>query len=320
MVLAPSLLSKMSNRLTAWTARLRVCGLLARKTKNKAVYFMKNLRKKNGAFTLIELLVVIAIIAILAALLLPALARAKAKAQRISCTNNLKQVGLAIRTWGIDNNGSYPMQLSKSAGGASESVGFRVLTPPVGATPATRGVWDFFQVMSNELSTPKILACPAEFESSARQVASTFAFTVAANSANSIPFTNDLNCSYFMGVDASETSSQMFLTGDHNLGDNGNPPTTAFGTAPGSTPAGTRFFVSLGTNVTSATAATAPSWMDNTHSKQGNVGLSDGSVQGFSRSSFLNAVANTGDTSRTAGVFVQAAGTGGPGCNRIQLP
>jgi len=281
---------------------------------------MKNMRKQNTAFALIELIVVIAIIVILAASLLPALARTRAQAQRIGCANNLKQVGLSFRTWAADHNGAMPMRLPHAAGGASESVGFRVLTPPVGANPATRGVWDFFHVMSNQLSTPKILACPAEFESSARQVASTFAFTVPPNSPYSIPFTNDLNCSYFTGVDASETSPRMFLTGDHNLGDNANPPTTAFGTAPGSTPAGTRFFVSLGTNVTSATAATAPSWMDNTHSKQGNVGLSDGSVQGFSRSSFLNAVANTGDTSRTAGVFVQAAGTGGPGCNRIQLP
>jgi prepilin-type N-terminal cleavage/methylation domain-containing protein/prepilin-type processing-associated H-X9-DG protein len=64
-------------------------------------------KKKNG-FTLIELLVVIAIIAILAAMLLPALARAKEKANRANCLNNLKQWGLAQTMYVDDNNQTFP--------------------------------------------------------------------------------------------------------------------------------------------------------------------------------------------------------------------
>src|SRR5258708_29876421 len=63
-------------------------------------------RARHGGFTLIELLVVIAIIAILAAMLLPALAKAKERGRRARCVSNLRQMGTAIQIYAADNNDS----------------------------------------------------------------------------------------------------------------------------------------------------------------------------------------------------------------------
>jgi len=250
---------------------MRICH--HRTSKTNQTERMKRILKQKKAFTLIELLVVIAIIAILAAMLLPVLAAAKRRAQRINCVSNLKQVNLALRIWEGDNNNLYPMAVSTSIGGALERV---ASVANNNGTYAPSGITNIFTSCSNELSTTKIIWCPADSTRSAATNFSEVGITAAPGTAQGVG-TNAI--SYFVCGDASETYPQMVLDGDRNIGTTATAPAPAITAVNG---------YALGTG-----ASVGPSWAwsaNDLHLKVGNIGFADGSVAEESASGLQNAL------------------------------
>ena len=101
------------------------------------------------AFTRAELLVILAVLALLTLVVLPALANSRPRSHRVICANNLRQIGMAMQTWGNDFGDRPPYDVPYSEGGTL-------------GHPLAPNTWLHFSWVSNELVSPKVLFCPSD--------------------------------------------------------------------------------------------------------------------------------------------------------------
>lgn len=243
----------------------------------------RSLRQHSG-FTLVDLAMVLASLALLIVVFLllnPSQPNGRCRAARISCVNNLKQVGLAYRIWSNDHEDRFPWQLPLNKGG---------IVPDSTQVGSDFGeLVHAFLAISNELTVPKILVCPSDTKQKAT------GFELAA----SIPFggrglrNSSANLTYMVGWDADETRPQTILSGDPNC-------TEALPAGDGRAGvSGTVKSYGIGSAGDGTLVQKGVKWNQSLHNGNGNLGMADGSVHQVS-SAQLGAMLASGAGSTNA--------------------
>jgi prepilin-type N-terminal cleavage/methylation domain-containing protein len=152
----------------------------------------------KAAFTLIELLVVIAIIAILASMLLPSLAKAKAKGLQTKCISDNKQMALSFQMWADDNNdGKYPWNKGRG----------QISGPDSSKAPISGQLRTNWSALKAYLVNPKVLTCPADTKRSPINSWDIFNVTLEFRT----------NLSYMFCLDAIPAHPGAILTADNYM-------------------------------------------------------------------------------------------------------
>ena len=204
--------------------------------------------RRRRAFTRVELCAGLAAVALLGLLALPALASAQSRGHTAQCLNNLRLMGRAVQMWASDFQGQAPWRTRVEDGG---------LQPGAGSRPGN--AWFEFAFMSNQLVTPRILACPSDAEA---LVATEFSANLSGGYF-SAGFRN-FATSYMLNMDSFAEYPGGFLFGDRNV----RMPPSASSCSAGINNV-LNFYTSPGSD---------NGWSNHLHGLSGNIVVFDGSV------------------------------------------
>ena len=200
------------------------------------------------AFTRLELLAVLAAMILLAAVALPALAGHRLQADRVSCVNNLRQIGQAYQLWGSDRGDGMPIRTDCFDGGLRGcQAGF------------INNAWFHYAWISNELATPSVLACPGDLPAKPARD-----FSGSADGGFMNPVYRNHAVSYPVSLDVLAGMTVSFIAADLNI----SVDPSVSGCSSGVTTARSIIY----------SPTSSADWLPGPHGQTGNLLLLDGRV------------------------------------------